>query len=218
MLNKWPIWKRLVLGVIGFLATVVVGAIGSGVWQRLGDPLYIWLRDASLNLGTLGLAALKDALYAQVAMGLHERPASHLLGLALYSWWYGLFVLTMVLTLLVRMRTAKFDESDSDKEDTRTGRRWRRRRRLLYVAWPATVLIGVLFTFDATRTMYTSRAIGHYRQLVALVGPHVSESALQTYESRFAQIRSAQDYTDLTDELLKIGTDNGLILPEFEPW
>ena len=80
MMGEWSTWNKVALGALGLLGTILIGAIGSGIWQRLGDPLYIWLRDALLNGATLGIATLKDALYAEVATGLYERPASLLFG------------------------------------------------------------------------------------------------------------------------------------------
>ena len=49
MMGEWPTWKKVALGALGLLGTILIGAIGSGIWQRLGDPLYIWLRDALLT-------------------------------------------------------------------------------------------------------------------------------------------------------------------------
>ena len=78
MMGEWPTWKKVVLGALGLLGTILIGAIGSGIWQRLGDPLYIWLRDALLTGTTFGIATLKDALYA-------EWPQACTSGLRLFS-------------------------------------------------------------------------------------------------------------------------------------
>ena len=91
-------------------------------------------------------------------------------------------------------------------------------RKRLYVLWPITLALAIVIAFSGVRTTYTSRAIGHYRQLTALVGPYISESEMKTYDSRFAQIRSGQDYTDLTRELVELATENGLVIPNFRPW
>src|SRR5262245_16986182 len=79
---KWTGW------LVGWL---VLGALGSGLWQRLGDPIYVSLRDGGLNLATLGLTTLKDSLYTSVALGLHERASTQLLGMIMGSGVIALF-------------------------------------------------------------------------------------------------------------------------------
>ena len=78
--------------------------------------------------------------------------------------------------------------------------------------------MSILVAFLAINIIYTSRAIAHYRQLTAVVGPYISEDEMKVYDSRFAQIRSAQDYVDLTGELVNLGAEYGLTIPEFQPW
>lgn len=222
MMHEWSTWKKVALGALGLLGTILIGAIGSGIWQRLGDPLYIWLRDALLNGATLGIATLKDALYAEVATGLYERPASLLLGAFLFSILYAIFILLTFLTLRAKRQGNALDEGRRSGEAVNSeGRRQRALetlRKRLYVLWPITLALAIVIAFSGVRTTYTSRAIGHYRQLTALVGPYISESEMKTYDSRFAQIRSGQDYTDLTRELVELATENGLVIPNFRPW
>ena len=85
-------------------------------------------------------------------------------------------------------------------------------------AWPITVITIVLTAFAAVRIAYTSSAIGYYQQLLNLVGPHVTANQVEVFNSRFAQIRSAQQYLTLTQEIAGIAQQHGLTLPEFEPW
>ena len=157
-----------------------------------------------------------------MATGLHERPASILLGLFLVSTLYVIVILLIFLTVRARRQGNALDEGRESGEAVNSrGRRQRAlqtRRNNLYVMWPMTLVLATFVAFNVIITTYTSRAIGHYRQLTALVGPYISESEMKTYDSRFAQIRSAQEYTDLTRELVELATENGLVIPNFRPW
>ena len=222
MIGEWHLVRKVALGALGLVGTILIGAIGSGIWQRLGDPLYIWLRDATLNGATLGIATLKDALYAEVATGLYERPASVLLGTFLFVILYVMFIMLTIITVRARRQGHALGKGRRRGEAVNIEERRQRvlqtLRKQLYVMWPMTLVLAISITFNIIKTTYTSRAIGHYRQLTALVGPYISESEMKTYDSRFAQIQSAQEYTDVTRELVELATENGLVIPNFRPW
>ena len=210
---------------LGLLAAILLGAIGSGVWQYLGDPAYVWLRDALLNLATLGLTSLKDALYADVAKGLYERSSSLLLTMVLFAIPFCIIIVLLRVKSRVRELEDKLDEGSRSGHAVNSGdvqqqiyQMIRLVKRLLLFLWPWTVVMSILVAFLAINIIYTSRAIAHYRQLTAVVGPYISEDEMKVYDSRFAQIRSAQDYVDLTGELVNLGAEYGLTIPEFQPW
>jgi hypothetical protein len=61
-------------------STIVLGAIGSGVWELFG-PVLPWIGSAILNVATLGLQQLRDGLYVVIARGSGEYAATALFGL-----------------------------------------------------------------------------------------------------------------------------------------
>jgi len=231
MLARLPVWAKWIGGGLG---TIIVGAIGSGVWERLGDPLYVFARDGLLNLATLGLVTLKDSLYADIALGLHEGASTQLLTYVLFAMGYGTFLGTLLVTRRFRRAFTKLSElaDDARRDETESKSKasfddlykstktsaqtmkWQ----LYYVVWPLTAVLVVIAGFSAVRTSYTGRAIAHYKQLTALVAPFASEAQIKSFDSRFAQIRSASDYVGLTSELATIATQHNLRLPDFQPW
>jgi hypothetical protein len=213
-------WQKAAGSIVGAL---VIGAIGSGIWQRAGDPLYVWIRDGALNLATLGMWTLKDSLYADVARGLHEAASSQLLVLALVGSTYAMFAFTILATGLARRWLPSFlvekPRRSPDETKEKMEQDLRRMRRLVsYGLWPSMVVLIVGVAFTAIRISYTSSAIGYYQQLLNLVGPHVTADQVKVFNSRFAQIRSAQQYVTLTKEISGIARQHGLMLPDFEPW
>jgi hypothetical protein len=71
-------WKKVVLGLI---ATIILGAVGSGLWDLAGKPATQWFGQAILTGATLGSSAIKDATYREAAKGFHEASALALVGL-----------------------------------------------------------------------------------------------------------------------------------------
>jgi hypothetical protein len=216
MFKDQPTWLRVTLGVLGSL---VVGAIGSGIWERAGDPLYVYCRDAILNLATLGLSSLKDSLYTDVAIGLHERSSSDLFGMAWAAYSYFMLILTVATFV-----TAKFIESRMTERPPAQSRPPARdtirlvKRVTLYGLLPAIFVMTAISLFTAAKTSYTAKAIGNYNQLINLVGPFVTSNEVLVFNSRFAQVTSAQDYVALNSELRAIAQSHKLRLPKFEPW
>jgi hypothetical protein len=69
-------WKRWGLGLVG---TIVVGALGSGVWDLALKPSAQWMGQLVLTAVTLGSGAMKDQIYREAAKGFHEAAALEML-------------------------------------------------------------------------------------------------------------------------------------------
>jgi hypothetical protein len=240
MLSWWSglkPWQRGTLTVIGSL---IVGVIGNGLWARLFDPLYVKARDGLLNVATLGLQSLKDSLYAEVALGFHEHASNSML--ADWTYWYclayvALYIYLGILKKGFEVKLESLQKDDWLAKDERTlderykalqertkalvisGQRLQKRFRLVrMVVLPLIVFVIAINIFSVARAMYTTAAVTYYHQLINLDGPFLSPVDITMYHSRFAQIRSAQDYTDITNELRQIATTHQLKLPSFTAW
>jgi hypothetical protein len=87
-----------------------------------------------------------------------------------------------------------------------------------YGLLPFAVVFMVFAFFLPVKLSYTAKAIGNYNQLLNLVGPFVTPNEVLVFNSRFAQVTSAQDYVVLKSELRAIAQSHKLRLPKFEPW
>ena len=61
--------------VLGGCAAIVVGALGNGVWQYIIEPGVQGGVSVILNIATLGVQSFKDAIYAEIAIGFHEKQS-----------------------------------------------------------------------------------------------------------------------------------------------
>jgi hypothetical protein len=64
--------KRWFLAIPGAL---LVGALGSGLWEIGIKPAGTWIGRATLDVVTLGSSQLKDAVYLEAAKGNHEKAS-----------------------------------------------------------------------------------------------------------------------------------------------
>ena len=70
--NKIIQWTLRLIGVI------ILGAIGSGVWQIIGDPLLSIITKTFIDAINFITNTYKDGIYIEAARGLHENPATKL--------------------------------------------------------------------------------------------------------------------------------------------
>ena len=65
--------------ILGGISTVVLGALGSGLWSGVFAPLGSIAFRGLLSIVTLGLAGAKDSVYRRAALGFAERASELLL-------------------------------------------------------------------------------------------------------------------------------------------
>jgi hypothetical protein len=66
-------FRKIALGLLG---TILLGALGSGLWDLALKPGGRWLNEVFLTAVTLGSDYLKDQVYAEAARGYHEAAAA----------------------------------------------------------------------------------------------------------------------------------------------
>src|ERR1035437_392134 len=75
-------WKQIVLG---FLGTILLGAVGSGFWELGLKPVFQWLGRILLTAVTLGSNTVRDDIYKEAGKGLHETSSLQLYWLVILS-------------------------------------------------------------------------------------------------------------------------------------
>jgi len=219
-LRELPTWQKWAGGITG---TFVLGVVSNGVWQRLGDPLYVFLRDAALNLTTLGLASLKDALYAESREVCMKSLVVCCFFVSFVTVTMGLAPLATGPTRLRRVDLSTLRKIHTLREEGKTRQEVRAAlarpyKVLLAVLLPIYCVFAFSLMFLGCGMFYTSRAIAYYYQLVVIVEPHIPDATIKQFHSRFAQIDSASSYTALTNDLLIIARQHQLKTPQFSIW
>jgi hypothetical protein len=212
--------RRLGRGV-GYLAgTLVLGALGNGLWEAWMRPGFGWARNAALDVVSWGIRSQKDEVYRRVASGMHEGPAlaSELLLVGIWS----MIAFSVSMLLLHAQRRFRADEPRLTRLDRvllgpdRTNFvRLGMVSRVLAVFITATVM---MMTIGVIRDIYVSGAVSHYSQVRAIVAPYVTEQFLKQRDSEFARSRNRQQYVEVLLQFSKVAVDNHLDLPRFDPW
>jgi hypothetical protein len=233
-------WKKLILWSIGSL---ILGALGSGLWDLALKPGGQWITREILTAATLGSMSLKDGVYRQAAKGLHEEAALDLLVYVSLSTVTALAALDVAIFLKMRKNAreldelkAEFDElanlhANEDSEDKKEidiesiGLRLKRSRNrikkifpvLLYVMIVSLALNAGAQFISLLEISESNSAYTFFRQSMAICRPYVSDQQAQMIKSRFAEINGRADYLTIIDELQHIAASHQRKLPEFSP-
>lgn len=72
--------------------------------------------------------------------------------------------------------------------------------------------------FILARESSIHAAIVHYRQMLSMIRPFVSQDQINKYDSRVSQIQTDQDYKSLITEIETLAKANSCHVPTFTPW
>lgn len=209
-------WKKITLGI---LATIVLGALGSGLWELALKPGGYWIWHGLLTAATFGSKALKDQVYMEAAKGNHEAAAQlsfRVLGWFLFA---ACGALASYLLDALRLVNAKDTEaSDSDKAISSSPKRRKSLRSAILGILVLTCFILVSFSIQQMEVGAANQAYTYFRQSITICRPYITEHQAEMLNSRFAAVRTRKEYIEITDDLKQIAVANHVKLPEFTPW
>jgi 4-hydroxybenzoate polyprenyltransferase len=67
--------KSLSKKLLWLLGMILIGALGSGLWEGFLKQSLMWVGTFILDIATLGLNSLRDGMYLDAAKGTYERTA-----------------------------------------------------------------------------------------------------------------------------------------------
>lgn len=217
------------------LIAIILGAVGSGVWEYILEPLLASSSKAILNIATLGIDSFKNDLYSEVAKGLHEKASYSLLSkfnllLILAMFIFSLATLKKVKKLIARRSEMmkkihklenneipdkkSLSEMKEDLQEINVGP-------LLKTSYFLLGMTALLFSAQyiaSKRDLYVNDAIAHYQQSKNIIAPYISNVELLVFNSRFSQIEKPQNYYKIMDDLNGIAKNNKIQLPKFDAW
>jgi len=214
---------------------IVLGAIGSGVWEYVFEPVLSSGTRAVLDVATLGIESYKDDLYEEVAKGLHEKASYSLL-----SKFNILSVLVLLLfaantlkkiksldlrrdRLLSKIRSMESEDVPEEKSLSEIKQELENTKvsglmKVSYVLIATIVLLLSAQYVTSKRDSYVNEAIAHYMQVKRIVAPYISGRELLVFDSRFSLIKSSENYRDVVGDIEKLAKKENLTPPEFDAW
>ena len=178
------------------IATIVLGAIGSGCWEIALKPAGVWLIVKSWSLILSIFDSLSDAFYTDVARGRVGRFDQFFWGCA-GGIGFGLLILLIL---------------DSTKRLKDQVRNFLRRQN----SFPKIVLIALLsgmLLSMGTKSGFVLIKISQYEQMLNIASSVVSYEIHTDYVKRFALTECIEDYESLMRDMATVISDNKIKIP-----
>jgi hypothetical protein len=223
--NKKVRWLLAVAG------TLLLGALGSGIWQDILRPVVHISTRWVLDVASIGMKNYKNSVYEQIAADNHTLVAVYTQIIVLYFllpvvMFSSLFAYSRLLKLrrLIRDYLGEdepMNELSADALKQQAISDLKRTAVFSAALWIAAILCcaGIMtLIVSAARLAYVDSADTHYHQVLRLVSPYLDAHEILQVDSDFSQIGSREDYVKLLTNLEQPCRSHGRTVPQFDPW
>ena len=178
------------------IATIVLGAIGSGCWEIALKPAGIWLIVKSWSFILSVFDNLSDAFYTDLARGRVGRFDQFFWGCA-GGIGFGLLI-SLILDSTKRLKDQVRNFFRSQKSFPK----------MLLIALISGMLLSI-----GTQSSFVLIKISRYEQMLNIASSVVSYEIHTDYVKRFALIERVEDYESLMRDMAKVISDNKITIP-----
>ena len=188
----------------GIAAAIVLGAIGSGLWETLLSPGLELTVSGVVRLFAALSHTFKDFVYSEAARGFHEK---HSLALLVFLLCFFAGVGSGILFSILW--------GPRGREERK--RRWSGLRRHRYAAVVLAASVFIMTLFVAMRESYANWITTWTLASIESLGGGVSPAVQAELRADFYRMRQADDFYVLHRRLLGLAEELGLELRSFKP-
>jgi len=198
--------RRIFKVLLGGIATIVLGAIGSGLWERALGPVFDSAYRAILDIVSRYSTEYTNVIYRRAATGFHEDWAFRTF--AIFSAFLALTFNAAALFLLSR-RAREFGRMDLKAL-------WGPRAEWVALVLSMAIVLGLFLGVSRHEAVF--RTTTYSIQSMEIVRPHTGEPVYLELRSQFFQIRTKNDFLVFKGGLERYAIESKVRLPEFEPY
>jgi hypothetical protein len=202
--------------ILSIFITVLLGAIGSGLWDTVLKPLGTKIDNVLFTAMTLGARRSRDKIYKNAAMGHHELPSLYLLLMALlllaslvagsqvrlYALVYALDVVETFASECINLegKEAKACALNVVKEKIMP---------VLQIASLFALFVSIIIIYRFIAINRTNLVTTYYQQCLRVVRPYMDDKQFFEIEQRYELIVSKEDYDSIISKLREVAKQGG---------
>lgn len=203
--------KKTILTILG---TILLGAIGSGIWDWILADALTYAGNAVLKLFSMAFSGYLNALYKEVGKGSMYSMIS-----SIFTMFFMLIIIfpavavmaiNKKINMLVKQKCEQDDETKSvdEKIDKIT-------KLFKYRLLPVFGILVVIVTLQIWQVSYTNSASNFIERSIDIVSPYVSSTERMVLISEYRSILNADGFYEIKNKLHELALKHSLELPEF---
>jgi hypothetical protein len=209
-------WLKLLFGVIG---TIVLGAIGSGLWEVFLSDFFFNSINLFLRMSSYIFKGYVDILHKNICNGSSEIFSFFpyiLVVVAICSFpWMALFMSRDRWGNLEKKITGKGKSDKPLTSDEILEEVLKHKKRFTYAyAFGGTLLFCLIFT-TAASDVYQYKASLFIEKSIEIVSPNLTQKEILNLRSLYRSINDSRKFYSLEKKLHEIANSNNLELPDF---
>jgi hypothetical protein len=219
--------KNKYIKIIGaILGTVLLGAIGSGVWERMLSPFSDTCINAVLNFFSFFSTRYSNSLYTEIGNANKEVFSLGTYGCILASiislgWIYFLNLLGKTnkelkeLQIMIDSSTGVPANNTIIKPKIDAERVDKKFKIIRVFIFAYLIIFSVILVSNFTRDIYQYRTILYIEKTIDILAPFVDQQTNLKLRSTFRQIDSKSKFILLENQFIEIAKKNNIKLSEF---
>ncbi|WP_138920285.1 hypothetical protein [Acinetobacter sp. P8-3-8] len=196
--------------ILGILGTIILGGLGSGVWEILLKPILSFLSNGVINFLVDTSTSFSNEIYQSISMRSLDRFQAKTYSLIVT--FLGLITILICLLLFTKVKR-KLDEERDGINEFEKDKNWPlRNHKNFYIFMTFYFFLGCIpffiYTYDGIKTNFIAKKVIAFEYLLKVNGDVLTDIELKKIESEFAQIRNAEDYQKIMIDLKEIADQN----------
>lgn len=208
--------------ILSVIVTILLGAIGSGLWDAALKPISLMLGSKLFTVITFGAKRSRDKIYKGAAMGHHELPSLYILlmlmVLAISTLtssqvrFYVRLYAPEVLTIRLVAECPKENETKYKECVRKQVNEILATRVQILSLISIFVVVFIFYRFAAINRM--NLVATYYEQCIRAVRPFLDEKTFRMIEQQYALMSTKDHYDAIISQLAVLAKDNNSSLPE----
>lgn len=204
--------------VIKIAGALVVGALGSGLWEIAFKDAFLWLGNRLLTLVSTVWHGYVDQLHKQIGSSHSDLLVVPLFAFAVVSI-FGALIFSLARlfrTLHLAERHLRGDDIPPRRSnEERRAELQRLRRKARWVLMPMSVAAAFMLSVQAANTIYTRNASNWSARSIEILAPYIEPNQVLLLRSKLRAVDSASKFYALEDELQATAKRVRIDLPSF---
>ena len=194
--------------ILGIVGTLIVGGLGSGVWEVVLKPMFSFLGNGVINFLVNKSTNFSNEIYQTISIRSLDRFQAKIYALMVFSLATFLFCLCCSLYWLGKK---KLDSDEIQSEDKNKGwvlKNYKNFYCFLIIYFLLALIPMLTYMYDGMKTEFISNKVIYFEYLLKMNGDVLNDQEIKHIESKFSQIRNSDDYGEIVSYLEEVALKN----------